>query len=565
MKARFVCGCLAACLLLTSCRAAGDDSPATPGTELVPAEAGSMTVTYTIESAEGAAEKKSYEADAAQIDALYRELADSPFVPLSAEDRLAFSSLDTPDTAGLSLTFPTGATLSFYEEGAAGRFQEGETAFWAAEPDTLYRLYQLFVPDFDPWYAVRTDERPYAPPAEWQPERLEEVALYLPGSRLAYPLQEGFLALLQLEDGRVRCVRYDAQGKAEWSKEYEAFQELPKSSFIFLALEDGGFLLAADGDESAQKNGVLLRCDRDGEVRWSTVLPDKTNGAVCRLFETPQGDILTAGRLSITEHPTDLLLMKFSADGAQTARRVYGGTDFDSFVDAVYTPKLGLVVLLTTQSCDGDITTRKEVGTMLYPRTMVVSFDEELQENWQFVWEDEEDIYAATMAVHGESLAVAGCLAQESGRFGKTAVYTLDAGGARTAEAELDAAGFPYLVADSDKIRIAMVETASSEPCTPQIIELDNRLRTVRVTEDAAGITGDYRIFNERDGGFFTVQQVSLSTPWGDRKGTDTAAILSRFDEKGNLTARKVYDRSRCTSDTDKLFPLPDGRILTEK
>lgn len=565
MKWRLTSVCLAACLLLASCRTAGE-TPPVAGTALVPAETGSLTVTYTAESAQGAAKKHSYEANQAQIDALYVQLANSLFVPLDDDDRLAYTTLAVPEAAGLSLTFSTGEILSFYEEGAAMLSRDGETGFWSAEPDALYALYQLLIPDFQAWYAVKTEERPYAPPSAFHPERLEEVALYLPGERFAYPLKEGFLALSVLEDDRIRCVRYDEQGGVEWSKDYEVFRELSDKAFTFLALKDGGFLLAADGHDYYQESGILLRCGENGDIRWSTVLPDKSTGAICRLFETPEGDILTVGRLSTSYRADDLLLMKFSAEGEQIARRVYGGSDFDSFHDAVYSPKAGLAVLLDTQSCDGDITTRGETGDRLYPRAMVVSFDEDLQEKWQVIWKPEDDIYAAGIALNKDSLIVAGNLSGESGRFGKTLVVALDAEGRRTASAELEEAGFPHLSTDGGKIRLALNTTMGDETGAAKIVELDDSLRIVRITEDAPGLIGDYRIFGTQDGGFFARQIVALSAhPWSGRGTDDEAVILSRFDPKGRLAARKVYDRSHCTGDEDKVLPLPDGRVLTRK
>lgn len=300
------------------------------------------------------------------------------------------------------------------------------------------------------------------------------------------------------------------------------------------------------------------------------------------IYESENGDILTAGTCQTddgehyksgdtTYRYTDLLFMKYDKTGKRTGFRKYGGSDFDSFHGASYSPEVGWVVWGSTQSCDGDITKRREKGTMLYPREFLTVFDNDLNEKWQYVFEGLEEIYTTHAVIVDEYIYIAGSLAASTGNHNQTAVFKFNSDGLHVKTRIIYAAMVMGIYAAADNTLLVPISPSaySDNTAQPQIYRLDTNLEVKKIINDAVSNGSSYKVIPTIDNGFYTVQtQLVKYLPqplWMNRSMTDSATVLSRYDSNGELLYRKTYDKNHEVEDVDIVIPLPNGKVIIDR
>ena len=147
-------------------------------------------------------------------------------------------------------------------------------------------------------------------------------------------------------------LRLDAVGQQVWERTYGTRQS--EMAHALIQTRNGGFVLGGSM-QSQTSNGrdfCLLRTDRHGRGLWRKVVPHSGSQAIEQLVEMPQGGYLAAGwGRAEPSGSVDGKLWRFSASGAVTWGRDYGGQGADAFYDLVATER-GYTVLGRSASFD---------------------------------------------------------------------------------------------------------------------------------------------------------------------------------------------------------------------
>ncbi len=462
----------------------------------------------------------------------------------------------------------------------------------------------LLIPDFETDYKVLSTNLNYTKTQDVNAESVQEIKFYLPQGRRIFECANGFIAFHAVWGGEtsfLRAIKYDAGGNFVWMQNYTEIDALRYQVLCFTETADGGFAISTDGNVSWQyeqnteslkgltgeanpttaiEYGYLMKCDKNGDKIWGRQLEFEGSGQVMSIVETPKGELLTIGccqmngeqyaKADPTYGITDLVLMKYNKKGDCITNKAFGGSDFDSFSSACYSAETGLVVYGTTQSCDYDITARKEKGTMLYPRDFITVFDDDLNVKWQYVFEGKEEIYSSFIGLSGGNIYLAGALSKESGKHNQTAVFRFNADGKMLHAKVLDVTSVSGMaMAQDGKLLIAVNPVKHGDkPSMMQICKLDENLNIVQTIDDLIGNGYDYNLVYTDDGGFFTTHMdgvKDLPQPiWMNRSITDRAVVLSRYDKNGKLLYRKTYDKNHEVEDLDIVMPLSNGKVVVD-
>ncbi len=602
-KTRAICFglCLALLLLFPSCIFEQGDSSTgatpVPGGDMIPADAQKITITYPdYEENASNPEQKSYQADPQQFQEFHDFIASVEVVPLSQQDVLSFSDLSYEDAADLSVRFDTGQTLRIYGEGGVSLSEDAAAgnsgpAYYAVSQDSIYQLCKLLIPDFEKDYQTLSMDPQFVEIGGINEDKVEEIPFFMPEDRQIFPCSDGFLAFHTVGDGMdedpfLRAVKYDEDGNFLWVQDYTDITLKPFRLNQCIQTKDGGFIFSVNGSaafyqtETELTPGWLVKCDQKGKILWKKQLPFRGESEIDHICETKSGDILTAGTCQEDdgEHYrrgesnysyTDLVFAKYDPDGTCISTKKYGGSDFDSFRSAFYSPDIGYVITGNTQSGDGDITKRKEQGDRLYPREFLTVLDDDLNEKWQYVFEDENQIYLSYIVVAGKRIYVTGPLSEDTGKHNQTAVFTFGPDGADMKSAIINASLVTGMAVSDNGLLISVNPfdpDTNDHSGAPQIYKLNTDLTVEAVIDDVSAKGFGYQVIPTADDGFFTIQSQIvkyLPQPLTMGRGIeDTATILSRFDDRGELLYRKVYDKNHMMENTDVVIPLPDGRVI---
>jgi len=541
---------------------------------------------------------------AAQLQKFCNQVQALHVTQLTAQDALSFSNLADPEAADIAVRFGCGAALFLSGGGILSRFADAngkalaEPEHYTLSPDAQHTLYQLLIPDFEEGYEATPLAVEFIRPEDKNADEILEVPFFLPSGRELFPCEGGFLtfhSVWQKTDAEslLRIVKYDAQGSFVWARDYPdlAYQSYQLQACI--PTKDGGFAFAIDSNitscsaENAQAPphitpGFLAKCDAKGQILWRTQVDFLGGGEIAFLCETADGALLTAGSCQDdggararngdnTYGYSDLLMMKYSKDGKRLNLLQYGGSDFDSFSGASYTPEVGLVIWGSTQSCDGEITARKEKGGMLYGREFLAVLDTNFNQKWQYVFEEQEEIFTAFVTVSKDKIYLAGELSADSGKPDQTAVFRFNAAGRITKSCILDLDSVCGLsaVADGSLLLAANPSAYAAISATAQVFRLSNALEITQTILDVPGDALYFQVISTADNGFFTLQQQPVKTiavpAYVSYRPTLNASILSRYDAQGTLLLRKTYDKNLEITSETAVTPLPNGRVLVGK
>lgn len=572
--------------------------------DLIPSDAKVMTVSYyKYGNNPDVPEKKSYTATKKQLKNFRAELENPSYFVLDENDLLSFSKAAYINTWDIKIDFNKGKSLYIYYEGAISQFTRDQLSLplphsYYVSADSMHQIQKILIPDFEKDYFALTQESDYKKVDNVNPEKVREVVFYLPNQRKIYEFGDGFIAFHTVWVGDkeyfLRAVTYDANGNFIWAKNYTDNSIFSYLEFHFIEMSDGGFAVALDGsiswrfdnpDSSESKqvptvqHGYLLKCDKDGNKVWDEVLEFDGNGQVESLVENQHGEILTVGCCQMngdqfadadpTYGVTDIVLMKYDKNGKRTKIRTFGGSDFESFTSACYSPKTGLVINGTTQSCDRDITARKEIGTMLYPRDLIAVFDDDLNSKWQFVFEGVQEVYSSELVLAQDNIYLAGSLTKDSGNSNKSEVFQFDFEGKLLKSSIVDFNSCLISASQEGKILIANRSNYMSDSKKMQIYKFDKNLNITDKIEALNGTGHIDSIVQTGDGGFFTTYTEDvkyLPQPlWMSRLSTDMATVLCKYDKNGNLEYRKTYDKNHSVENADIVIPLSSGKVIVDR
>jgi hypothetical protein len=200
--------------------------------------------------------------------------------------------------------------------------------------------------------------------------------------------------LKKVSSVKIMAAKFDAQGNTLWNKAYSDLGD----GYVSLAntLPGGGFVFTynalAKSDDEQQKDCIVF-CGPDGSVlkTYSYGQP----GILGKLCVTDAGDVYAAGgcvfangtpaiAAGLDDTNSDVSILKFSSDGSLLFARKFGGGGYDSATGAVWSKDTGLVVSVSTQSSDGDIKLPEGIIAGAGPMGMLVCFDGDGHEKWQY-------------------------------------------------------------------------------------------------------------------------------------------------------------------------------------
>jgi len=600
------------------CTSASPDRDPGNSAGLIPANVRSISITYQSKNLDTwETETKSYQADYWQFLDFCDFINSAELLKMTENDTFSFSNIVYINAADISVRFDTGESLYIYGEGGISRFMdENRTGLPTPEcyfisQDSIHQIKKILIPDFEKDYTfIREMDSEYVREEDINGNKADEISVYLPQERSMFPVSDGFIALHQVwggseEDSFLRAVKYDKRGNFLWLQNHTEIKgTLSYGLNNFIQTRDGGFVFSICGsvswvfiDPTAEESesvaniipGWLVKCDKDGKILWQEQLEFLGESQISFICETPDGSILTVGTCQTDDDHykkgdpsysyTDLLLMKYDSTGKRVKLKKYGGSDFDSFRNACYDPDVGFVVLGSTQSCDGDITKREEKGSGLYPRELLVVLDDNLNEQWQYVFEGSEEIHWAYAAVVDGQIFVAGSLSGDSGKNNQSAVFKFSAQGIILNSISINSQLAGGIQVSKDQTLLLLLNGFGDESVAPdyslhhnwthtesKVYRLSQNLETLKIVQTAVGSEYYDRIVPTGDNGFFIVQKQAaayLPQPsWMDMDRIDLATVLCRYNADGNLVLRKTYHKNRQAKADDTVIPLPDGRVI---
>ncbi len=605
---KFICFCMILFVILPAgCKSeqksGPDDAVSIDGGDLLPANADSMTVSYNDYTGNATEpELKTYQADKQKFQQFCDFIKISKLLQLTDKDALSFSNIVYVNAADISVRFDTGEPLYIYVEGGISRFIDSEGTglpkleCYSVSRDMIHQLQKILIPDFEKDYQALSMESGYVKSDDINPDNVKEIPLFIPQGRKIFTVSDGIIAFHSVfggneSDSFLRAVKYDERGDFLWVQNYPDIKLSPYSFKECIQTGDGGFVFGVSGNlcfratESEDKQetvitlGWLVKCDKSGDIIWKEQIEFRGGDEAEWICETESGDILTVGNCQTddgehyksgdsTHGYTDLLLMKYDKTGKRTGFRKYGGSDFDSSRNAYYSPDVGLVVTGSTQSCDGDITQRKEKGTMLYPREFLAVFDDDLNEKWQYIFEEQEEIYTSYAAIYDKQIYVTGSLSKDTGKHNRTAVFKFNNDGTAVKSEAIDTATVMGICVSDDGVIMIPVNPSAyaGDSAAPRVYRLDTNLNNMTTVNDTSGNGNDYTVIPTDDNGFFTIHAQIVAylpqPPWMNRSMTDSAVVLSRYNASGKLIYRKTYNKNHEVEDTDMVIPMSDGRVI---
>jgi hypothetical protein len=320
---KVICFCMILCLvLIAGCKSEQnngfEEGLAVNGGDLIPATARSMTISYN-DDAENATEPelKTYQADKQQFRQFCELIKASKILPLTDNDALSFSTITYRNAADISIEFDSGDPLYIYTEGGISRFADNERnelpkpECYFVSQDVIHQLQKILIPDFENDYFSPSPDPDYVKADDSNPGNVNEIPLFIPQERKVFPCADGFIAFSRVWDGSeagsfLRAVKYDERGNILWTQNYTDIK-LERYRYRFsdcIQTRDGGLAFTVNGDhwfrsagsrlEVVITLGWLVKCDKDGNVVWKEQLEFVGSAEDTRIFETTDGDILTA-------------------------------------------------------------------------------------------------------------------------------------------------------------------------------------------------------------------------------------------------------------------------------
>lgn len=373
---------------------------------------------------------------------------------------------------------------------------------------------------------------------------------------------------------QIIAARFDAQGNTAWEKTYSDLGDGYVSQA--LTLPGGGFVFTyttlAQSSDAPQKECIVF-CGQDGSVLKTYSYGQQ--GILGRLCVTDTGDVFAAGgcvfsngapasQAGADDTNADVSILKFSPDGALLFAKKFGGGNYDSANGAVWVKDTGLVLSVSTQSSDGDIKLPVGITAGNGPMGMLVCFDGDGQEKWQY--------FEQGRVSYNQLLASGGGVAVSGYKDSKPFLIQLDAQGTKLWNADFGESGnysIPCFASMPDGTVEAVIgKYAQGSAISDEwIVTLGSDGKAVRKAEQVHENITD--LVPMADGGVLTIGVQNIKTvpqpPEINSIWYDTETIATRLDGSLNVQWRKVYDKYKDVNVRDIVVPLEGGSVVIEK
>lgn len=380
----------------------------------------------------------------------------------------------------------------------------------------------------------------------------------------------------------VKIMKFDVNGKILWDRNYDVSVYWGWVSNLKIT-SSGDFIFTVDNSTYSDPNknwntnfDYIVKCEKNGNVLWQNKYEYETESLFENLLITEDEEIITIGISKFEgEQPLgkhkdgisdDVILMKFDKNGKQQLQKRFGGSNFESCVYADYSMGTGVIFSCLTYSRDGDIKCGSEQGkTMQYGRSLLVGFDKNLNEKWQYFAEEDENFSFCPVIIDKDSIITLG----DIGKNRSSSIWKFNNKGEKLWTLEMDNTKYSSLssakILDSGKIIAFGGRRDSMDSNWEEIIAIVNQSgKLEKVISNIKARDEDIQPTN--DGGFLAtyLQDVkALPQPkYQNRISMDLEKIAVKYDKNYKIEWRKTYDKYKNQEKIDLVFPLSDGRVI---
>jgi gliding motility-associated-like protein len=184
-------------------------------------------------------------------------------------------------------------------------------------------------------------------------------------------------------------TKIDGGGVIQWQKCFGGTREEIHPTIIQTS-DDGYFLTISSqssltGDitcATVNQDLWMAKLDNSGNIQWRRCWGGDGPDQSFRSIELPGGGYMVAGRtfssdIEANQSMSSGFLLKLDATGTIIHHDLFGGSDFDNFMDMELTPDGGVVLVGSTESDDGDVCTVKGINDY-----WIVKLDAALETEW---------------------------------------------------------------------------------------------------------------------------------------------------------------------------------------
>lgn len=208
-------------------------------------------------------------------------------------------------------------------------------------------------------------------------------------------------------------MKINATGTIEWQKCYGGSGDERNTAII--QASDGGYVLVSSttsstGDVTCNPVNAdiwTVKLSNTGTIEWKQCWGGNQPDAGLRIRQLPGGDFVVAGQTFSTDlvggNPGSGFILRLANTGNIINWYVYGGSDFEGFIDLEVTPDGGVVAIGSTESNDGDVCSVK--GNNDY---WILKLDANLEIEWHRTIGGTDADYGTSIELTSDGYIVAG-------------------------------------------------------------------------------------------------------------------------------------------------------------
>ena len=439
------------------------------------------------------------------------------------------------------------------------------------------------------------------PPAQIQHEKAADIKPHLlPAYRIELPDNQaaaflkptsdgGCLAIAQIQTDEtsdvstaaqsIQATRFWSNGTVRWTRQYD---DLLINGYLvaLCVLPDDSFALSLRSSGLKPANPImhdqLLRFAPDGRLIWQT--QDSASlraGSLDFLLAADDGAVLAAGTVQSSPADamtgdSDISLIRFEADGRQSATMLVGRSGQDYLPSATYQRATGLVLIW--QQITGQTQPGEDIAFGQTSR--ICCYDAMLQEQWVTTLPKGTMLNEVQITPDGKDILAFGTAqvdssAGESSATGeaRSTLYCLDSQGIiqwfyQTPETRTWLAAAVRQTSGSFVVGWHQPTPEQGERSTLLLLDADGQ-----VQNEIDRLPGIIRqLIPTLDGGVTAVcqqsiqpvpQPIFISSIW-----TDTEAIVSHYDRTQQLVWRRTIDQYRGVRQTDHVVATTRDTLL---
>lgn len=372
-----------------------------------------------------------------------------------------------------------------------------------------------------------------------------------------------------------RIRKLDKAGNLLWDREYGGAIDSGQINNL-LVTPDGSYIFSVQTSPYYRDNHLiseksfLIKCRQDGEELWKRELDDYSGNLLRHLFLTEKEEIIAVGQwlsnngAQASCGAADIVVTKLAGDGRILQQKGYGGSDFENLRLAKFDKELGLIILGTTTSRDGEF----GIDAGRPYADFVACIDGSLNIKWIVHAQEQENLnfFQEQFALSDGLIHILGHKRGGGDAEVTGVVIQLDKNGNRIWEKSPIFTGlWGRAIAALENGDIVVM--ASRQFNQGSILILDKSGREKKRLEKLKYAAE--KITPTDDGGFILTarreikmipQPAYISCLW-----FDTELLAVKYNCDATLEWRKTYDQYKDTKDLDFAFPLPNGKLITER